>query len=248
MKNFITQLFLGCFLLTSILHSCKKEEVPTLTTTTVTNITGISATSGGTITDEGSGTVVERGICWSKDNSPTIEDDRTIELGGSATFVSNMADLDPATSYYVRAYATNEAGTGYGMAMSFTTLGQAPTVTTQAASNISTTTTTLNGVVNANFLSTIVTFEYGTTSSYGQTITATQSPVIGNSNTNVTASLTGLAAGTTYHFRVKTVNSLGTTYGNDLNIYHFRSSSFSHNSSCMLHINHRSNIKWYGKC
>jgi len=218
MRNFLNTICIVLFFiaLIPIIISCKKHEVPALTTTTVTNITGTTATSGGTITDEGSGTIVERGICWSKGITPTVAGSRTIEGGGAGTFISNMSDLDAATTYYVQAYATNEAGIGYGMAMSFTTLGQAPAATTQSATNVATTSATLNGEVNGNYLSTTVTFEYGTTVSYGQTIHATQNPVTGSSNTNVSAEITGLAEGTTYHFRVKTVNSLGITNGNDM--------------------------------
>lgn len=98
-----------------------------MTTTEVTNILATSATSGGTITDEGSGTIIERGICWSKGITPITSDNRTIEGGGAGTFISNISDLDAATTYYVRTYATNKAGTGYGMAMAFTTLVLPPT-------------------------------------------------------------------------------------------------------------------------
>jgi len=73
------------------------------------------------------------------------------------------------------------------MALSFSTLGQVPTATTSLATNITITSSVLNGIINANFLSTIVTFDYGTTTSYGQTITGTQSPVTGNLNTTITA-------------------------------------------------------------
>ena len=201
-----------------VFHSCKKEkgEVPTLTTSDITNITGTSATCGGTITNEGSGTVVERGVCWSKGITPTTVDSRTIEGGGAGSFLSNMTNLDVTTTYYVRAYAMNEAGVGYGMVMSFTTLGQVSTAATQTATGVTSTTAILNGVINPNNLSTIVTFEYGTTTDYGQTIPATQSPITGNSSTNVTAELSGLLPGTNYFFRIKTINTLGTTFGSVL--------------------------------
>ena len=100
--------------------------------------------------------------------------------------------------------------------MSFTTLGQKPTATASSPSGITTTGATLNGIVNANYLSTAVTFEYGTTTDYGNSITATLSPVTGNTNTNVNATLTGLTTWTTYHFRIKAVNELGTSYGEDM--------------------------------
>ncbi len=216
MKNSIN--FAGLIFLISatILHSCKKHEVPTLKTVTVTNITGTTATSGGWIIDEGSGTIVERGVCWSKGISPTVEDYRTIEGGGAGTYISIITNLDVASTYYVRAYATNVAGTGYGMAMAFMTMGHAPNASTLAATDITAASATLRGAINANYLSTTVTFEYGTTTGYGQTIVASPSPVAGNSNTEVTGEISGLEVGTNYHYRVKAVNALGTTNGEDM--------------------------------
>jgi len=216
MKSIIRLTGLCLFILTAIFYSCKKEEVPTLTTSAILNITGTTATSGGTIVSEGSGTVIARGVCWSSGTTPTIDDSKTTDGAGASSFVSNMTGLNGGTIYFVRAYATNNKGTGYGMALSFSTLGQVPTAATNLATNVTITSAVLNGIINANYLSTIVTFDYGTTISYGQTITGAQSPVTGNINTTITANLTRLAVGTTYHFRIKTINSLGTTYGNDM--------------------------------
>jgi hypothetical protein len=199
-----------------LIASCKKQEIPTVTTSAITDITGTTATCGGTITDEGTGTVIERGVCYSKGITPTIADCKTTNGTGAGTFTSNISDLDGASTYYVRAYATNNTGTGYGMVMSFSSLGQIPTAVTNPATNITTTSTRLNGTVNSNYLSTIVTFEYGTSTSYSNTATATQSPVSGDGNTNVSVDISGLLPATTYHFRVKTINSLGTTYGNEI--------------------------------
>jgi hypothetical protein len=92
----------------------------------------------------------------------------------------------------------------------------APTATTVAASAISTTSATLNGSVNANNASTTVTFEYGLTTSYGSTINGTPNTVTGATATSITAALAGLTANTTYNYRVKAVNSSGTTYGSNM--------------------------------
>ncbi len=94
--------------------------------------------------------------------------------------------------------------------------GQAPSAVTLAATNISADGATLNGEVNANNLSAEVVFEYGTTTGYGGTKTASQSPVTGNTDTNASMEITGLSAGSTYHFRARAVNSFGTAYGNDM--------------------------------
>jgi hypothetical protein len=102
-----------------IINFCKKEEVPVLTTSAITNIINNSATSGGTITSEGIGTVIARGVCWSTNIKPTITDNKTSDGAGTGTFISNITGLNGSTTYYVRAYATNSAGTGYGMVLSF---------------------------------------------------------------------------------------------------------------------------------
>lgn len=195
---------------------CKEDTVPGITTKDITAITATSATGGGIITDEGSGTIISRGVCWSTNIDPSISDDKTVDGAGAGGFSSNLTGLKGGRVYYVKAYATNIAGTGYGMAMAFTTLGQIPTATTLDASNIQATSAKLNGTVSANQLSTSVSFEYGTTTSYGQTVTATQSPLAGTINTAVNVTITGLTYSTTYNFRVKAVNDLGTTYGNNL--------------------------------
>ena len=203
-------------LLIFLLFGCKKEEIPVLTTSAISNINGTTAVSGGVITDEGSSTVISRGVCWSTDTKPTIADNKTSDGAGAGSFTSNITGLSGATTYYVRAYATSSAGTGYGMAMSFTTKGETPSSDNSAATNITTVGATVNGAVNPNFLSTEVTFEYGETTTYGNTIAALQSPVTGNTLVTVSADIDGLTPGTMYHFRVKSVNSLGTTYSNDL--------------------------------
>jgi hypothetical protein len=95
-------------------------------------------------------------------------------------------------------------------------VGSIPTAETKPADNIISTMAILHGLVNANNLSTIVSFEYGTTTSYGNSIPAVESPIIGNSNTQVHDTIAPLTPNTLYHFRVKAINSIGTVNGNDL--------------------------------
>ena len=91
----------------------------------------------------------------------------------------------------------------------------APTATTSTATSVTSTGATLNGTVSANNASTEVTFEYGTSTSYGNTVTASQSPVAGTYSTSVSYSLAGLQPDTTYHYRVVAVNAGGTANGVD---------------------------------
>jgi len=219
MKILINQRLLIVILIVGLLFGCEKGEVPVITTISVSDITATSATSGGDITYEGSSTVTSRGVCWSTGATPTITDNITTDGAGAGSFSSNIVDLFGGTTYFVRAYATNSAGIGYGMALSFNTSGQppsAPTVTIQYATSIQTSSAQLNGTINANYYSTIVTFEYGTTINYGTEITASQSPFTGGENISVSAGISDLIAGTIYHCRIKAVNLLGTTYSNDI--------------------------------
>ena len=89
--------------------------IPTVATTPVTNITYHSAVSGGTVTNDGGAAVTARGVCWSTTPNPTLLDSYTTDGSGLGTFTSLATPLLPSTQYYLRAYATNLAGTGYGM-------------------------------------------------------------------------------------------------------------------------------------
>jgi len=80
------------------------------------------ANSGGNITSEGGASVMTRGICWSSVTSiPVITDPHTINGTRAGAFTGILIGLVPATTYYVRAYATNALGTFYGAYVSFRT-------------------------------------------------------------------------------------------------------------------------------
>jgi len=202
----------------NLIYSCKKDKPspPTLTTSVVTEISFTNALSGGNITNEGGASVISRGICWNTSVDPTTESYKTTESTGSTSFTSSLTQLAPGKKYFVRAYATNSAGTGYGESVSFTTLGDKPSATAVIPSNITLNSATLNGTVIPNSLSTTVTFEWGKTTVYGTSVTSSQSPVSGSASVTVNADLTGLTKGTTYHFRIKAENSLGSTYSSDM--------------------------------
>ncbi len=116
---------------TVFLISCSNDDsnptapsssLPVLTTADVSAITDTTANCGGAITSDGGATVTARGVCWSTSQTPTIANNKTNDGTGASSFTSEMSGLTPDTTYYVRAYATNSAGTGYGSAVSFTTL------------------------------------------------------------------------------------------------------------------------------
>lgn len=99
------------------------STLPVVSLSPILGITFVSAMSGGNVTDEGSSAVTARGLCWSLLPDPDINDNTTQDGSGSGVFSSELSSLDIATTYYVRAYATNGSGTSYSEAQSFTTLG-----------------------------------------------------------------------------------------------------------------------------
>ena len=97
--------------------------VPTVITNTVFNVTTNTASCGGVVTADGDSTVTERGVCWSIYQNPTVSNNHTTNGSGMGAFTSNIIGLSDGVTYYVRAYATNAAGTAYGNEVSFTTEG-----------------------------------------------------------------------------------------------------------------------------
>lgn len=137
--------------------------------------------------------------------------------GTTSTAVStSLTGLLPNTTYYYQVKATNASGTSNSDIVSFKTTALAPVATTNDATSVTGSGATLNGTVTPHDTNVTVFFDYGSTLSYGAPVTADQSPLSGETATAVTYSLTGLEPNTTYHFRVRAVNSGGTTNGDDL--------------------------------
>lgn len=97
---------------------------PDIRTTQVSAIQATTAQSGGTFLNRFGKPITAKGICWSTSENPTIDDTCTINGSGQTGFVSELTNLTPSTTYYVRAYGTNVNGTTYGEQKSFTTLGE----------------------------------------------------------------------------------------------------------------------------
>jgi hypothetical protein len=191
--------------------------VATLTTTAVTDITTASAVSGGNITSNGGSVITDWGICWSTSRNPTTDNNKRNETGvtpGSGTFTGVLADLNQGTSYFVRAYAVNRAGTAYGNEISFFTLN---TVTTSTIVSF----TSTSAVVTGNVI-------YGQTGyrliGSGVCWSLSRNPTTADSKTPnttysgiFTTNLTGLTQGTTYFVRAYAeYESSPTIYGNEL--------------------------------
>lgn len=187
-----------------------------ITTTTPSIITQTSAMSGGTINNDGGSAIVSRGVCWSSSTvSPTIANARTIDGSGIGSFASSLSGLLPGTSYYIRAYATNNVGTAYGPTLLFTTVSATIPVgvSTNSISSITQTTASSGGNISSDGGVPIISRGVCWSSS-------TASPTIANSRTidgsgvgSYTSLLSGLTLGTTYYLRAYATNSVGTSYG-----------------------------------
>jgi hypothetical protein len=97
---------------------------PKLTTITAADITSSSATSGGNISYDGGAAVTERGVCWGTEDSPSITDNTITSGSGTGSYNVTITGLSANTKYFIRAYAKNSIGTGYGNNLSFTTLAK----------------------------------------------------------------------------------------------------------------------------
>jgi len=109
---------------------------PTVSTASVSEITASSATGGGNITADGGAYVTARGLCWSTQPNPTTADYLTICGNDTGTFTGTMSELIPNTTYYVRAFAANSAGTAYGENIPFFTIATSIIIPTENTFNI----------------------------------------------------------------------------------------------------------------
>ena len=188
-----------------------RDGIPTLTTTDITNITSISATSGGNITDNGGLNVTARGVCWSTSPNPTVSDSHTTNGTGTGIFTSNITGLEISTTYYVRAYATTNAGTAYGDEVSFTTHDGIPILTTNDIIDITAISATGGGNIFDDGLS---------VTARGVCWSTSPNPTVNDSHTtngtgtgSFTSNITGLEISTTYYVRAYATTSAGTGYG-----------------------------------
>jgi uncharacterized protein (TIGR02145 family) len=192
--------------------------VPALTTTTITSITQVSAVSGGNITKDNGAPVISRGLCWSTLTGPTIAlSTKTTDGTGIGVFISNIAQLTPGTLYYVRAYATNSAGTGYGNEVSFTTSpGATAALTTAAITSITYSSAVSGGNITNDYGGPVTARGVCWSTSAGPTIALGTKTADGTGTGIFTSSITPLAPNTLYYVRAYATNIAGTSYGNEL--------------------------------
>ena len=207
--------------------SCKKEKkteeaivVPTVSTTSITNISYNSAQTGGSISSDGGAQIMEKGVVYSTSSNPVVNGVNcysTQDGSGQSSFSSVLINLVPNTTYYVRAWAKNQSGYGYGNQVSFVTLSPAlASLTTDVVTFISSDSGISGGNITSDGGSAI--------SARGICYALTSNPTLadfvitdgsGGTGTYV-SSMTGLTSSTTYYVRSYATNSTGTAYGNEV--------------------------------
>jgi uncharacterized protein (TIGR02145 family) len=205
--------------------------LPTVTTDSITSITSISASCHVNIIASGGVAITSRGACWNTTGNPTFTDSHTYESTGTGIFSSIMTGLAGNTTYYVRAYANNGAGTGYGNEVSFTTLAPVmPTVITNLISSISMYTAYAGGNITSDGGAAIT--------GRGVCWNTSGNPTISDSLTNdgtgagvFISSISSLTQTTIYYLRAYATNIVGTSYGNEMQ---FSTLPFSCGNSIVL--------------
>jgi uncharacterized protein (TIGR02145 family) len=187
-----------------------------LTTIPVQSISTNGSISGGTITADGGSSVTSRGVVWSTSQNPTVSlPTKTNDGIGLGSFNSNISGLSPNTTYYIRAYASNSAGTGYGNEVSFKTQIGAipPTVITTIATDISYLTFTIGGNVTFDGGSNVIARGIVWSQTEVPTVSLATKTVNGSGIGAFISYMFDLKPNTVYYVRAYGTNGAGTGYG-----------------------------------
>ena len=213
--NFLIYQGILAVLLSILLVSCKKEspkELPTVTIDAVTAISDNAAVCGGNITSNGNSEITARGVCWSTYQNPTIVDFKTADGTGGSIFTSLIVQLNPGVTYYVRAYATNSAGTAYSAQTSFSTLAAVPVITTSDVTDVSNSTANCGGNITHDGGASIT--------ARGVCWSKNKIPMITDNKTSdgigtgsFQSSIINMDPSTQYYVRAYATNNAGTGYG-----------------------------------
>ncbi len=206
-----------------VVSSCKKSDttstnsntptVPVLITTAASGTTASSVQTGGTITSDGGAAVTTRGVCWRTASMPTIADNKTSDGTGTGGFASSVTTLNANVGYYIRAYATNSVGTGYGNEIFILTSNGVPSLTTQPV--VETNHKWISGGTNVWSGGANITEK-------GVCWGITANPTVANIRTsdgigtNGYSSTVAFSINSTYYVRAYATNSFGTGYGNQV--------------------------------
>jgi hypothetical protein len=197
-----------------VTFTTEELKIPQLTCT-MGDVTAFAATPTATISTNGGYAVTRYGFCWSTESQVPTTDHLTMDVGtdDAKSFSKMVDDLTPQTTYYMRAYAINEKGTGYSNAMTFTTEArQTVTLATPTTSEVGDTLATVSSSMTVPSGTTVT--EKGICYSlYSSRPTTDGSKMVDSSTgNNISAKLTGLKEGGVYYLTAYAVTRDGTFY------------------------------------
>ena len=197
----------------------KGPTIPTIETKIASNITSKTAMTGGNVTNNGGYAVTRRGVCWGDKQYPDILGNHTEDGTGNGEFMSSIGNLQPNTTYYIRAYAENEKGIAYGNQVSFVSDKGLPVVTTLTPSKTNLIVVTGGSISSDNgYAITARGICYGTTP-YPDLGTAHNHTEDG-SGTGTFSSTFEMPGTGIYYIRAYATNANGTSYGEQMTINH----------------------------
>ncbi|GGZ77018.1 T9SS type A sorting domain-containing protein [Algibacter mikhailovii] len=192
------------------------DQLPIVETLSISNVTNSGANGVGEIIDIGDSNLINKGFCWSINPNPTISDVNSVNKQNVSVFSVNLSDLKSNTTYYARAFATNNFGVSYGNEISFLAPEGLPQIITDSFTNLTAISVRLNGEVT----------DEGTNNFIKRGIcwsNTTFTPTIDNDNLENAGGkgdffidVTSLFPNTTYYYRAYAINDLGITYGESL--------------------------------
>ncbi|NJK96196.1 MAG: hypothetical protein HC905_15925 [Bacteroidales bacterium] len=194
---------------------CTQNKIPELTTKAATSITDSSVFTGGIITTDGGAAITTRGVCWGTSHNPVVSADTTKNGTGTGEFTSFVDNLTPGVTYYIRAYATNSVGTGYGNEITITTNTTIPEITTVAISSITDSSAVSGGTIISNGGQPILAKGVCWRISSNPT-TANDTTLNGTGSASFASTLKNLLPNQNYYVRAYARNSNGTAYGNEV--------------------------------
>ena len=208
----------GEYLAYSNTNSFIPHSVPSISTIQVNNIDYYSAYSGGYNISSNGLDVISKGIVWSKTINPTVGSSyiKSLDISDEKEFTCQLTDLDPGTTYYVRAFATNSDGTGYGEEFSFATIAlKRPTISTDSIWDITSSSVKASGTVISDGGTSVTERGIVLGTSHNPTVESGSKSTSGNGLGGFTCSFSELSPGTTYYVRAYAINSVGVEYGGE---------------------------------
>jgi hypothetical protein len=207
-----------------LLDNCSKKsstienpvaQIPEVISVTPSKISQFAAQSGGNCSDGGA-PVTSKGVCWSTSPNPTINSPKTNDSSGAGAYTSFIEGLSPNTQYYLRAFATNRLGTGYGEQLMFKTLNIESIFSTKAITLITSKTAHSGGMIKSDGGNPIVSRGICWSTLTNPTVNDNKT-VDGDGMGEYSSEITGLSANTKYYVRAYFTNNLGTFYADELN-------------------------------